>query len=83
VDRTACAPLLTGEAHEVQGTCGNSTGNRGCGAPGDSLEGRAYGRIVFFLDVFVNNNGARDVYKAFAFRKEETMRDPSDCRAEG
>ena len=28
-----------------------------------------YGRTVFFLDVFVNNDRARHVYKAFGFRK--------------
>jgi hypothetical protein len=28
-----------------------------------------YGRTVFFLGVFVNNDRARHVYKAFGFRK--------------
>ena len=36
-----------------------------------------------FLDVLVNNNRARHVYKAFGLRKVGTMRDPSGCRAEG
>ena len=31
----------------------------------------------------MNHNPARHVYKAFAFRKEGTMRDPSGCRTEG
>jgi hypothetical protein len=40
-----------------------------CGIPAIRWRIGVYGRTVFFPDVFVNNDRARHVYKAFGFRK--------------